>query len=124
MKLHRMDSDNVNFVTRFGPDSLSINGQSYKHSIILSAQTIEKWKPDTFEDFIADDFQHLAKFDAEIVIIGTGQKIRFPNSQLLEPLRQQKCGFEVMDSKAACRTYNVLVGDDRKVVAGILLDAV
>ena len=65
--------------------------------------------------------QRLAEFDAEIVILSTRKTLHMPTPELLQPIRLQKCGFEAMDSDAACRTCNVLVGEGRNTVVALLL---
>ena len=64
----------------------------------------------------------LAEFDPEILILGTGKDLVFPNLNLLQPLIEQKCGYEIMNSKSACNTFNILLGDDRKVIAALITD--
>lgn len=58
----------------------------------------------------------------ELVIVGTGKKQVFLNPKILQPLIKAKIGFEMMDSQAACRTYNILMGEGRKVLAAIILE--
>ena len=99
-----------------------IGGRTYRNSVVVTAETVEDWPPQSFDMLTVSNFEQLAPYDAEIVIIGTGQVLKFPRTELLEPLRKQKCGFEIMDTKAACRTFNVLVGDDRRVAACLLPD--
>ena len=121
MKLHQIDLAGVNLVHSFRSGKFNINNTQYKQSIIVSADNvIENWKPQYFNQLTIQDFELLASFDAEIVILGTGEKLRYPSSDLLEPLRKQKSGFEIMNTEAACRTYNILIGDGRNAIAALL----
>ena len=105
----------------FRSGKFNINNTLYKQSIIVSADNvIEDWPPQYFNQLTTQDFELLASFDAEIVILGTGEKLRYPSSDLLEPLRKQKSGFEIMNTEAACRTYNILIGDGRNAIAALL----
>lgn len=123
MKLHRNDTSGSNLVAAAGSGRLFVNDDAYARSIIVSADIVQDdWPPQIFDEISLSDMERLASFDAEIVILGTGEALRMPPAELLQPLRDRRCGFEVMDTKAACRTFNVLVGDDRKVVAGLLPD--
>ena len=70
----------------------------------------------------SEDFELLASLDAEIILLGTGNLLRFPTADLMRPLARAQKGLEVMDLPAACRTYNVLMGEGRKVAVGLLLD--
>ena len=122
MKLHQLDSGGANLVQSNKSGGFTVNDQHYKRSIVVSAdKIIDDWSPQYFDDLKISDFQRLAEFDAEIVILGTGKTLRMPSPELLQPIRQQKCGFEAMDSDAACGTYNVLVGDGRNTVVALLL---
>jgi hypothetical protein len=70
--------------------------------------------------FLAEDFAAIAALKPEIVLLGTGEKLRFPNPRIFAPLREAKIGFEVMDTQAACRTYNILLAESRKVAAALV----
>ena len=82
---------------------------------------IPDWTDATFETLSVRDIELLASLDAEIVLLGTGDRLRFPSPELLRPLVRLQKGLEVMDLPAACRTYNVLMGEGRKVAVGLLL---
>ena len=73
-----------------------------------------------FETLGVADFELLAALDAEIVLLGTGNQLRFPRPELLQPLIKAQKGLEVMDIQAACRTYNVLIGEGRRVAAALI----
>ena len=123
MKLFRTDSPGVNLVQSVNSGEFIVNDVLYTRSIIVSADiVVDDWAPQTILELTNEDFRLLAGFDAEIVILGTGRELHFPDIILLQPLIDQKCGYEIMDTSAACRTYNVLVGDGRKVVAALLAD--
>ena len=81
---------------------------------------ISDWHPQTVSELTISDFERLAEFDAEIVILGTGRELVFPDMKLLGPLIDQRCGYEITNSRAACHTFNILIGDDRKVIAALL----
>ena len=73
------------------------------------------------ETLCEDDFATLAGLGAEILLLGTGNSLRFPSPALLQPLMAARTGLEVMDTRAACRTFNILAAEGRKVAAAILL---
>ncbi len=122
MKLHQIGSSSINLITAANGNHFLIGEQTYRHSLIVSPKLIEPWPPENFQSITKFHFELIAPHNAEIVIIGTGGSLKFPHPDVLMPLQDQKCGFEVMDTKAACRTYNVLVGDDRNVIACLLPD--
>jgi len=89
--------------------------------IIGVEQLITEWKPRDIEQLVAGDFAEIVALKPEVVLLGTGARLRFPKPPLLAPLIEAGIGYEVMDSAAACRTYNVLNSEERQVVAAVLL---
>lgn len=122
MKLQIARPEGWNTFTAYGEDYVSVNAIRYGASlIVLPDRVIERWTASSFETLALADFDLLASLDAEIVLLGTGDLLRFPPAQLLQPIMRARKGLEVMDNHAACRTYNVLAGEGRKVAAALLL---
>jgi len=88
--------------------------------IISPKHLIRDWPPLTIEMLKADHLQAMIELQPEVVILGTGQKLQFPEGNLLAKLHNQQLGVEIMDTAAACRTYNILMMEGRFVVAGII----
>ena len=84
---------------------------------------VVRWGADDFDALSADHFATLAALAPELVIFGSGSRLRFPKPVLLQPLMVRRIGFETMDTAAACRTYNVLLAEGRAVVAALLFEA-
>jgi uncharacterized protein len=122
MKLQHAKTDDLNTFTAYGEGYVSVNGRRYEHNIaVLPDRLIPAWTQADFDALTVADFELLATLDAEIVLLGTGNRLRFPRPELLRPLVQVQKGLEVMDVQAACRTYNILLGEGRKVAVGLLL---
>ncbi len=122
MKLQLEQSDGLNTFTAYGDGYVSVNGIRHSCNLaVLPERLIPDWTLATFETLSVGDFELLASLDAEIVLLGTGRLLRFPSPDLLRPLVRAQKGLEVMDLPAACRTYNVLIGEGRKVAVGLLL---
>jgi uncharacterized protein len=122
MKLQLERSDGLNTFTAYGAGYVSVNGIRHTSNLaVLPEQLIPGWTQATFETLTVDDIELLASLDAEIVLLGTGDRLRFPSPELLRPLVRRQKGLEVMDLPAACRTYNILMGEGRKVAVGLLL---
>ncbi|HCZ13001.1 MAG TPA: Mth938-like domain-containing protein [Accumulibacter sp.] len=122
MKLQLEKSDGLNTFTAYGDGYVSVNGIRHSCNLaVLPERLIPDWTLATFETLSVGDFELLASLDAEIVLLGTGRVLRFPSPDLLRPLVRAQKGLEVMDLPAACRTYNVLMGEGRKVAVGLLL---
>ena len=120
MKLHASAPGGVHVVTAYGADYVSVNGVRYEDSIVVLPERVAPWQGRSFEQLGQDDFAFLATLQAEIVLLGTGARQRFPHPRLSAPLAQARIGLEVMDLQAACRTYNILVAEERKVAAALL----
>jgi uncharacterized protein len=122
LKLHLLRPSAENLCTGYGTGFVAINGRRIETSfIVLPEQTIEPWDANTFEALSEEHFSFLANLGMELVLLGTGAVQRFPDPRLLRPLIEARIGFETMDTPAACRTYNILVAEGRKVAAALLL---
>ena len=121
MKFHVSQPDGRNLFTGYGPGYLSVNGTRHETNLIVLADQIAQWNVDSFEALDAAAFGQLAKLPVEILLLGTGTVLRFPHPQLTQTVRNAGIGLEVMDTSAACRTYNILLGEDRRVGAALLL---
>ncbi len=107
--------------TAYGDGYVSVN--TIRHTgnvVVLPERVITDWTQASFETLGVDDFEALAALDSEIILLGTGRQLRFPRPELLQPLIRAQKGLEVMDLQAACRTYNVLAGEGRKVAAALI----
>jgi uncharacterized protein len=123
MKL-QPDKFDVQTISGYGPGWVSVNGEKLKHSLVIGSkgQRLD-WKVSRFEDLTPAHFAQLATLDAELVIFGSGTRLRFPPPAWLQPLMAQRVGLETMDSQAACRTYNILAGEGRNVVVALVLES-
>ena len=122
MKL-QPDKSDVQSISGYGPGWVGVNGEKITRSIIISSkgERIE-WPSSRFEDLGPEHFAQLAQLDAEVVIFGSGSRIRFPKAAWLQPLMARRIGIETMDTAAACRTYNILAQEGRSVAAALLLE--
>jgi uncharacterized protein len=94
-------------------------------SFIIAPQHLQRdWPPRHYDELRPEHFARLLELEPEVVLFGTGETFRYPPPDLLAPLTGRGIGVEVMDTGAACRTYNVLAGEGRQVVAAILLERV
>lgn len=122
MKL-QPDRSSAPSVTGHGPGWVAINGERIDHSIIVGSQGQRiDWAPDAFDDLDASHFEALAGLDVEVVIFGSGSRIRFPKPAWIAALMARRIGVETMDTPAACRTYNILAQEGRRVAAALLLE--
>lgn len=127
MKLHLTQADGKNLITGFTDDAILINHRPYKTSLIVMPNTlIPDWRSNTanqlsFDTLTTDDFEKIAALKPEVVLLGTGKTHRFLHQKLNVALTQQGVAVECMTTVAACRTYNILMSEGRKVAAALLL---
>ena len=113
-----------NAIARHGPGGVAVNGTEYVASVLVPWRgTVETWPVDDFDALEAAHFATIAALQPELVIFGSGARLRFPKPALLRPLIDSRVGVETMDTAAACRTYNVLLAEGRSVVAALLFEA-
>ena len=122
MKLHATRPSGVNTITAYGEDYVAVNGQRHQASLIVTPERVIAWEVPEFAKMTIEHFEKLKGLGAEIVLLGTGTRQRFPHPSLTAPLLEARIGLEVMDVKAACRTYNILIAEERKVAAALLLE--
>jgi uncharacterized protein len=110
-------------ISGYGPGWIRLDAEQITSSVIISSQGLRMpWACDRFEALTAAHFAPLAELDTELVIFGSGTRNRFPPPAWLAPLMARRIGLETMDTQAACRTYNILAHEGRKVVAALLLE--
>jgi len=113
----------LNLVRGYAPGAVRIGERILRASCIVAAQTlISEWDAPRIESLGAEHLGAVLALDPEIVILGTGAKQRFPSAALREALGARGIGLEAMDLGAACRTYNILVQEERRVVALLFIE--
>lgn len=111
----------LNLITGYGDGYVFVNQARHAESLIVMPERLLAWPTVNFDALSRADFELLAGLQQEIVLLGTGGRLRFPSRELTRPLVEARIGLEVMDVQAACRTYNFLMAESRKVAAALLL---
>lgn len=124
MKLHLNTDASQLLFTGYGDDHVLINGHRHEASLLLSARGVEiaPWAGLGFEALTAAHFEWVALREFDILLLGTGTRLRFPHPSLTRALVEARIGLEVMDIGALCRTYNILAAEGRKVGAAVLIE--
>ena len=122
MKLHLTRSAGRNLFTGYGPGYVSVNGTRWEANVLVLSDRVERWQATAFEALAEDDFAALARLPIEILLLGTGPTLHFPHPRLTQALRDAGIGLEAMDTPAACRTYNFLLDEGRRVGAALLVE--
>ncbi|CAI08940.1 conserved hypothetical protein [Aromatoleum aromaticum EbN1] len=123
MKLNLEQNPNLNLFTGYAADHVMVNKVRHEGNLIVTSERVLVWAAAGFDDLAADDFVALRELAPEVVLLGTGSRLRFPSPRVLRPLIDAGIGYEVMDLAAACRTYNILATEGRAVAAALIFDA-
>jgi uncharacterized protein len=122
MKFAEDCQDQGYVVTAYDNSSISINNKPFNQSLIITRTELhENWGVSSIEVLQADHIDQVLLFNPELIIIGTGASLVFPAIDVYSGIIKSGIGVDFMDSRAACRTYNILMGEGRHVVAGIIL---
>lgn len=121
MRLSLDFGDTSHLIRAYDAGQVVVDEYQLDHSVLISAERIEAWAPREFAELNSEHFAAIAEFEPELVIIGTGARQQFPHPRLTRPLSERGIGVEVMDTGAACRTYNIIRAEGRRVVAALLM---
>lgn len=122
MKLHLADARNGHLFTAYGPGFLAVNGQRYAQSLLVFPDRPPlPWTIGDFASLAPEELKPLLENGPEIIVFGTGARQLLPGPGLLQALAGSGTGFEVMTTAAGCRTFNILAGEGRRVLAAMLL---
>ena len=120
MKLHASAPTALNTFSGYGEGFVMINGQRHAANLIVLPERLLPWGAARFDALEETDFQVFLELNLEILLLGTGPKQRFPHPRLTRALAAKRIGVEAMDRYAACRTYNILMAEERRVAAALL----
>ena len=116
------DSFATNSIRAYSDGEISINDKIINRSVIITPEQITRWEPQHIDELTAEHCRLLGEHNPEVVIIGTGKILVFPPPQVTADLQTQGIGVEIMAHDAACRTFNILLAEDRRVVVALLMD--
>ena len=123
MKLHASTTKQYQTVTGYDDAGVEINAERFQFSLIVMPEAAPRpWNVPNFEALTPAHFEQIEEDKPDVVILGTGERQRFVHPRLIASLSERHIGVESMDSKAACRTYNVLMGEGRKVTLALIID--
>ena len=121
MKFTQQRQDGANLIRRYGADFIVVGEREIRASCIVGANVLMPWAPRSVDDLTVESFTPLFELTPEVVVLSTGATQRFPRAALRAEFATRKVGLEVMETGAACRTYNVLVAEERRVLVAVLL---
>ena len=121
MKFH-LQTPTAKVIKALGEDWVRIGDTDYRQNLVVTPDAVATgWAPAGFAALTESEFAGLLQHRPELVLLGTGTTQRFPHPRLLHALSEARVGVEVMDTRAACRTFNILIAEDRRVVAALVL---
>ena len=122
MKFAQDSQDEGYVITAYGENTVSINGKTFSQSLIITRSKLNvNWDVSVVELLQTDHINQLLTFNPELIIIGTGEKLIFPAVEVYSGIIEHGIGVDFMDTRAACRTYNILMSEGRHIVAGLIL---
>jgi uncharacterized protein len=123
MKISIEPAGGRNLFTGYGEGFVEVNGTTHRANVAVSADAVDPgWSEGPLESLTESHMARLAQARPEIVLLGSGAAFRFPSPAVLAPLHRAGIGVEVMDTRAACRTYNILLGEGRRVLAALIVE--
>ncbi|MBK7661461.1 MAG: Mth938-like domain-containing protein [Betaproteobacteria bacterium] len=123
MKIDRESAEGRNVFTAYDEGWVEVSGRRHSANLVVAGdRVLPGWTAGGFEGLRREEVEALAAMKPEILLLGSGRAFRFPSPALLAPLYAARIGVEVMDTRAACRTYNILLAEGRAVVAAIIVD--
>jgi uncharacterized protein len=123
MKLHNTVTQQYQTVTAYDETSVEINAIPYAYSLLVLPEVKPvAWPVSAFDALTEEHFEQLNQTNPDVVILGTGKKQRFVHPKLIKSLTARQVGVESMDNQAACRTYNILMTEGRKVALALIIE--
>lgn len=122
MKLHLSNIEGINTFSGYGIGYVAINQARYdRNLVVFPDRIIENWHIGNTRQFVIDDFEEMLTYQPEIILLGTGRTLQFPDPILIRTILNSGIGLEVMDTFSACRTYNILSTEGRRVAAALVV---
>ncbi len=122
MKLSLDDNTAKFLIHEYTAEYIRVKNVQHTRSIIISYNALfPEWAPQSIDQLTETHIIEILKEMPEMILLGTGKKIQFPHPKILQPAYERNVGIEVMDTAAACRTFNMLASDGRKVAAGLII---
>ncbi len=122
MKFHLIQSDNKNLITGYDLNWVEVNQTRHESSLIMTPDRLFlEWSVKTIKDMKVNSFEAIESLDIEIILLGTGNTQEHLEPKLLEYFSKKNIAIESMSNQSACRTYNILANEERKVLLALML---
>lgn len=122
MKFARDQIDSRYLIEAYEEGWIRVGNAEFHHNLLLMPDRLrDPWELENLTDLSADNIAQLAGYQPDVILVGSGTKQLFSHPSLFSPLMQAGIGYEVMPTRAACRTYNILLAEDRRVLAALII---
>jgi len=122
MQLNQDQGSGTYHIRAYEPGKITVNSKQLSHSLLIAPERLlEHWAPTSLTELTMEHLDEVLEFQPQIIILGTGTRLVFPPPKLQAHILQKKIGLEIMDTRAACRTYSLLMAEQRNVVAALLI---
>lgn len=122
MKFHLIQSDNKNLITGYDLNWVEVNQTRHESSLIMTSDRLfPEWSVKNIKDIKENSFEAIESLDIEIILLGTGNTQEHLEPRLLEYFSKKNIAIESMSNQSACRTYNILANEERKVLLALML---
>ena len=121
MELTLDPNKSKNFIRNYENNKLYIGKTTFSHNLLISEESIGKWVINDINNLANDDMKDILLFKPEIIIIGTGKSQIIPSNEIINFIHGKKIGLEFMITESACKTFNLLISEGGKVVAGLIV---
>lgn len=113
---------NTQKIDGYSTGQVIVGGNTYTSSLLITPQSLDtEWPPEYFSALSIEHIERIRALSPELLLLGTGRDLHFPEEKLMRPLIEQNIGYEIMDTGAACRSFNYLIGEGRNVVAALFM---
>jgi len=118
-----LETIHTNYIKSFEPGKILVGNHTYTQNILITSDTVSPWRISDLQTLDTDSqaLDALLQYQSEVVILGTGQEHIFPKAKFIYAFHQRGIGIEVMPTSAACRTFNLLAADKRRVLAALII---
>ena len=122
MKFHLIQSDNKNLITGYDSNWVEVNQERYHSSLIMTPnQLLLEWPVKSIKDIKENSFEAIESLNVEIILLGTGNIQEHLQPRLIEYFSKKNIAIESMNNQSACRTYNILANEERKVLLALMI---
>ena len=121
MDLTLQKNSSKNIIQNYEDNKIYVDGKKYPYNLIITEDGVERWEINNLEQLSFDSLKHIIDKKPDIIILGTGDQATLPNQDIINKVSDNGVGIEFMTTKSACKTFNVLLAEDRKVIALLIV---